>query len=251
MGSAQGSAAAAQRRSADAARGRAHHARAHARVQLVPVARRRHRHLAFRLPACRRRQDGGRRPDHDQPLVRWASGRRTTSRPRPSGARCTRPTGRPSPAPTTTAIAHFMFPFITLTPNGFFEDQVACTLNVPMDDTHTMTYNLTWKQKTRPLETLKNGDWIPGLKPEVEYLPNTNDWFGRWRLKARPRERLPDRPRHAEERQLHRHPGHRPAGSGDDRMHGRGRRSQPRASRAVGPHDRHHPQAAACRPRRN
>src|SRR4029453_18373159 len=47
-----------------------------------------------------------------------------------------------------------------------------------------MTYNLTWKQKTRPLETLKNGEWIPGLKPEVEYLPNTNDWFGRWRLKA-------------------------------------------------------------------
>jgi hypothetical protein len=54
-----------------------------------------------------------------------------------------------------------------------------------MDDTHTMTYNLTWKQKTRPLETLKNGDWIPGLKPEVEYLPNTSDWFGRWRLVAR------------------------------------------------------------------
>ena len=80
--------------------------------------------------------------------------------------------------------AHFLFPFITLTPNGFFEDQVACTLNVPMDDTHTMTYNLTWKQKTRPLETLKNGDWIPGLKPEVEYLPNTNDWYGRWRLVA-------------------------------------------------------------------
>src|SRR5215475_12887296 len=81
--------------------------------------------------------------------------------------------------------AHFMFPFITLTPNGFFEDQVACTLNVPLDDTHTMTYNLTWKGKTRPLETVKNGDWIPGLKPDVEYLPNTNDWFGRHRLVAR------------------------------------------------------------------
>ena len=81
--------------------------------------------------------------------------------------------------------AHFMFPFITLTPNGSFEDQVACTLNVPMDDTHTMTYNLAWKQKTRPLETLKNGDWIPGLKSDVEYLPNTNDWYGRHRLVAR------------------------------------------------------------------
>jgi len=81
--------------------------------------------------------------------------------------------------------AHFLFPFITLTPNGFFEDQVACTLNVPMDDTHTMTYNLTWKKKTRPLETLKNGEWIPGLEPKVEYLPDTNDWYGRHRLAAR------------------------------------------------------------------
>lgn len=81
--------------------------------------------------------------------------------------------------------AHFMFPFITLTPNGSFEDQVACTLNVPMDDTHTMTYNLAWKQKTRPLETLKNGDWIPGLAPDMKFLPNTNDWYGRHRLVAR------------------------------------------------------------------
>jgi phenylpropionate dioxygenase-like ring-hydroxylating dioxygenase large terminal subunit len=81
--------------------------------------------------------------------------------------------------------AHFMFPFITLTPNGSFEDQVACTMNVPMDDTHTMTYNLAWKQKTRPLETLKNGDWIPGLAPDMKYLPNTNDWYGRHRLVAR------------------------------------------------------------------
>jgi phenylpropionate dioxygenase-like ring-hydroxylating dioxygenase large terminal subunit len=81
--------------------------------------------------------------------------------------------------------AHFMFPFITLTPNGSFEDQVACTMNVPMDDTHTMTYNLAWKKKTRPLETLKNGDWIPGIAPDMKFLPNTNDWYGRHRLVAR------------------------------------------------------------------
>jgi phthalate 4,5-dioxygenase len=58
-------------------------------------------------------------------------------------------------------------------------------MNVPMDDTHTMTYNLAWKKKTRPLETLKNGDWIPGLAPDMQYLPNTNDWYGRHRLVAR------------------------------------------------------------------
>jgi hypothetical protein len=81
--------------------------------------------------------------------------------------------------------AHFLFPFITFTPNGSFEDQIACTLNVPMDDTHTMTYNVAWKQKTRPLETLANGDWIPGLAPDMKFLPNTNDWYGRHRLVAR------------------------------------------------------------------
>lgn len=81
--------------------------------------------------------------------------------------------------------AHFLLPFITFTPNGSFEDQIACTFNVPMDDTHTMTYNLAWKKKTRPLETLKNGDWIPGLAPDMKFLPDTTDWYGRHRLVAR------------------------------------------------------------------
>jgi len=81
--------------------------------------------------------------------------------------------------------AHFMFPFITLTPNGRFDDQVACTMNVPMDDTHTMVYNLAWKKKTPALTKLKNGDWIPGIEPKADYLPNTNDWIGRHRLVAR------------------------------------------------------------------
>ncbi|HTG25207.1 MAG TPA: (2Fe-2S)-binding protein, partial [Reyranella sp.] len=81
--------------------------------------------------------------------------------------------------------AHFLFPCFALVPDGTFSNMIQATLSVPLDDNHTMTYNLAWKQKTRPLETLKNGDWIPGLKPEVEYLPNTSDWFGRWRLVAR------------------------------------------------------------------
>jgi hypothetical protein len=35
------------------------------------------------------------------------------------------------------------------------------------------------------LETLNNGEWIPGLAPDMQYLPNTNDWYGRHRLVAR------------------------------------------------------------------
>jgi phthalate 4,5-dioxygenase len=82
-------------------------------------------------------------------------------------------------------VAHFLLPFYTFSPNGSIEDQITCTINVPMDDTHTMTYNVNWKHKTPPLQTLRNGEPIPGLVPDMQYLPRTNDWYGRWRLVAR------------------------------------------------------------------
>ncbi len=81
--------------------------------------------------------------------------------------------------------AHFLLPFFTFTPNGTFRDQVQCTINVPMDDTHTLTYNVNWTRRTPPLQTLKTGEPIPGLNPDMKYLPRTNDWYGRWRLEAR------------------------------------------------------------------
>jgi hypothetical protein len=80
--------------------------------------------------------------------------------------------------------AHFLFPFITFTPNGSFDDLIACTINVPMDDAHTMSYRVAWNKRTLPLQSLKNGEPIPGLATEGEFLPRTNDWFGRWRLAA-------------------------------------------------------------------
>ena len=65
--------------------------------------------------------------------------------------------------------AHFMFPFITLTPNGSFEDQVACTLNVPMDDTHTMVYNLTLEEEDSSAADAEERrlDPRPGARCEV------------------------------------------------------------------------------------
>ena len=233
MGQPPGSAAAAQHRSADAARGRAHHARApcasatgssRSRATSTP------RISASCMSAALTMDDVSPTPST---TGAWAIGRPTTSRPRPSGARCTRPIGRPSRASYYYRFAHFMFPFITLTPNGFFEDQVACTLNVPMDDTHTMTYNVAWKKKTRAAGDAEERRLDP--RPEARgRIPAEHQRLVRPLAPGgAARERLPDRPRHAEERQLHRHPGHRPAGPGDDRMHGRGRRSLARASGAV------------------
>ena len=89
------------------------------------------------------------------------------------------------PGQTYYRFAHFLFPFFTFTPNGSFKDQVQCTINVPMDDSHTMTYNLGWAKRTPPLQTLKTGEAIPGLPAEMKYLPRSTDWYGRWRLEAR------------------------------------------------------------------
>jgi phthalate 4,5-dioxygenase oxygenase subunit len=80
--------------------------------------------------------------------------------------------------------AHFVFPFWTLYPDGSFEDHIVAQAWVPMDDTHTMNFNFTYKRSTLPLRTDKRGKTLPGLEPEFEYLPNSSDWHGRWRRKA-------------------------------------------------------------------
>ena len=78
-------------------------------------------------------------------------------------------------------IAHFAFPFWTLIPDGTFEDNIIASCWVPMDDTHTMTFNMIWQKRSSALRTMKNGEPIPGLEIlEVPYRPNTNDWYGRW-----------------------------------------------------------------------
>ena len=79
-------------------------------------------------------------------------------------------------------------------------------------------------------------------------LPNTADWFGRWRPVANPEQRLPDRSRGAAHGQLHRDRRGLSAGFGGDREHGRNLRSHARASGAERPDDRHDaPAAARCR----
>jgi phenylpropionate dioxygenase-like ring-hydroxylating dioxygenase large terminal subunit len=81
--------------------------------------------------------------------------------------------------------AHFMFPFWTTTPNGTFEDNVVAVAWVPMDDTHTMQIRTGVASRSRPLERLKDGSLIPGLNMRPNpYLPNTTEWFGRFRNTA-------------------------------------------------------------------
>lgn len=77
-------------------------------------------------------------------------------------------------------VSHFGFPFWTIPPDGTMGEILVAHATVPMDDTHTMRVNLTWPG--RKLHKLADGKPIPGLRPTDGYLPNTTDWFGRWRL---------------------------------------------------------------------
>jgi phthalate 4,5-dioxygenase len=79
--------------------------------------------------------------------------------------------------------AHFGLPFWTWVPQGEITDRVQARAWVPMDDTHTMFVSLTWKKMSR-MPPLKNGQPIPGARPELEYLPASTDWYGRWRPAA-------------------------------------------------------------------
>ena len=85
------------------------------------------------------------------------------------------------PGYTYHRFAHFAMPFWTLFPNGPLQDNVIAQAWVPMDDTHTMSYYFSWKPRTPALGLLKTGEPIPYLDRVTATLPNTTDWFGRWR----------------------------------------------------------------------
>jgi len=53
-----------------------------------------------------------------------------------------------------------------------------------MDDTHTMSFQFNWTRKTPVLGFTKTGEPLPLLDRIAPTLPNTTDWFGRWRPAA-------------------------------------------------------------------
>ena len=92
---------------------------------------------------------------------------------------------RPAEPDTTYwRVAHYLFPFWTIPPDGAFSDHIIARAWVPMDDTHTMFFHVSWKKNTPGLRKFKDGTPIPGVSIGNDYLPNTDDWHGRWRLKA-------------------------------------------------------------------
>ncbi len=68
-------------------------------------------------------------------------------------------------------IAHMLFPFYAMIPTGTLGLQIFWRAYVPMDDEHT----LMWTQVSG-----RDGD------RRIEWLPNTTDWFGRFRITQGP-----------------------------------------------------------------
>jgi len=82
--------------------------------------------------------------------------------------------------------ANFMLPFWTQTPQGKFATHLHNRAWVPMDDHHTMFVSLRWRNEPAFVTSDKAGKLMPGFERVFDYLPNTTEWHGRWRLKARP-----------------------------------------------------------------
>ena len=79
-------------------------------------------------------------------------------------------------------IAQFLFPCFSMIPPGVLGLQRVVRAWVPMDDMHLMFFSMA---ATDSFARLGGGPTIraPGTGP-WELLPNTTDWYGRFRLKA-------------------------------------------------------------------
>jgi phthalate 4,5-dioxygenase len=84
-------------------------------------------------------------------------------------------------------IAHFLFPCFSMIPTGALGRQVLVRSWVPIDDEHMMF----WIMGARQPRVAHTGDeppkgdvaqLFPGATRGFSYLPNTNDWLGKWRL---------------------------------------------------------------------
>lgn len=91
-------------------------------------------------------------------------------------------------------IGHFMFPFWTLIPSGRLGVQIILRGWVPLDDDHSMYWSLSIPQTRSDVHgtaSTADGKRIAGAGEagRPQFLPNTSDWLGRWRVAG---EALPD-----------------------------------------------------------
>lgn len=93
-------------------------------------------------------------------------------------------------ANTHWRLAHFITPFWVIPPAGMLAGQIMMKGYIPMDDAHTLVVSIfRGAAAPRPAQAA-SGAPVPGLSriypSDEEFLPNTTDWFGRWRVVNNP-----------------------------------------------------------------
>lgn len=79
-------------------------------------------------------------------------------------------------------VSQFMMPFWTQPSNRGIHDHVVARAWVPMDDTHTMFVQIGLKNMIIVPTKTASGKEVAGIAAGDEFLPNTTDWYGRWRF---------------------------------------------------------------------
>ena len=79
--------------------------------------------------------------------------------------------------------ASFIFPFWVLYPSDRMETNISANAWVPINDEHTMIFNIDLRRASGKHKSMSYADGtpVPGLARPLEYLPRTTDWMGRWR----------------------------------------------------------------------
>jgi phenylpropionate dioxygenase-like ring-hydroxylating dioxygenase large terminal subunit len=80
-------------------------------------------------------------------------------------------------------VAHFMFPFWTQTPNARFATRAIARAWVPMDDEHSMLFDISGGvDEGNPAYISKRKTGEP-LFEKFHYARRTTDWYGRWKCR--------------------------------------------------------------------
>jgi phenylpropionate dioxygenase-like ring-hydroxylating dioxygenase large terminal subunit len=82
-------------------------------------------------------------------------------------------------------IAQFLFPFYSMIPTGVMGLQVLVRAWVPMDDDHLMFFSMGSQRTVARLTGGTNARVAGGTR--IPTLPNTTDWYGRFRIEANAR----------------------------------------------------------------
>jgi phenylpropionate dioxygenase-like ring-hydroxylating dioxygenase large terminal subunit len=81
-------------------------------------------------------------------------------------------------------LAHFMFPFYTIFPNGPLGRATLTQAWVPMDDEHLLMFRIWPRAEEAPRVGFAFAESFAPPRGEGQLQPNTTDWHGRYRLEV-------------------------------------------------------------------